>query len=119
MIGFLFLHAPIISVHIKNYFETFDACEGGVVKLDNGYELNILGKGRIQTKLQDDIVKTLGDVMYVPALGKNLVSLGRWIIWISAMLQEVELLRVTRGSFVIMKAEKTSNKYVQVEWRFK
>lgn len=45
-------------------FETFDTCDGGVVKLANGDGLNILRKGRVKIKLHDSSVKILGNVRH-------------------------------------------------------
>ncbi|KAH0632790.1 hypothetical protein KY284_035576 [Solanum tuberosum] len=60
----------------KDLFATYKSVGGGVVLIANNAPCKVLGKGTIQIRMYDGVVRTLTDVRYVPDLKKNHISLG-------------------------------------------
>ncbi|KAK2982865.1 hypothetical protein RJ640_025051 [Escallonia rubra] len=66
---------------------------------------------KIKIKIFDGIVKTLGDVRYIPDLKKNLISLDTLdSINYSKSIKGGDM-KVSKGAVVIMKGQKTGNFY--------
>ncbi|PHT81193.1 hypothetical protein T459_14208 [Capsicum annuum] len=60
----------------RDWFTIFESVGGGVVLMGNNTPCKVLGKGTVQIRMHDGVVRTLTDVRYVPNLKKNLISLG-------------------------------------------
>ncbi|KAK2966782.1 hypothetical protein RJ640_022741 [Escallonia rubra] len=60
----------------KKWFDCLTPCDGGNVLMGNDAVCKVMGICTIKIKFFDGIVKTLGDVRYIPDLKKNLISLG-------------------------------------------
>ncbi|KAK9674093.1 hypothetical protein RND81_12G210800 [Saponaria officinalis] len=68
------------SYHIcrrRDWFSSYEECEGKMVTLSNGDKANIEGMGEVKIRLHDDQVIRFGDVRYIPNINRNLISLGR------------------------------------------
>ncbi|KAK3024018.1 hypothetical protein RJ639_045038 [Escallonia herrerae] len=59
----------------------------------------------------DGIVRTLGDVRYMPNLKKNLISLGTLDSIDCSISIKGGVMKVSKGAMVIMKGQKTKNLY--------
>ncbi|KAK2997449.1 hypothetical protein RJ639_025454 [Escallonia herrerae] len=70
-----------------------------------------MGIGTIKIKMFDGIVRTLGDVRYIPDLKKNLISLGTLDSIDCSISIKGGVMKVSKGAMVIMKGQKTGNLY--------
>ncbi|KAI9194535.1 hypothetical protein LWI28_006901 [Acer negundo] len=67
------------SFHIcanRNWFDMYESHSGGEVLMGNNATCKFIRISTIKIKMFDGIVKTLSSVRHVPALKKNLISLG-------------------------------------------
>ena len=96
---------------IKEYFETLDLKEGGVVRLGNNKACKIKGMGTIRLKMFDDRDFLLKNVRYIPELKRNLIS----IIMIDGLgyCTRIErgMMRISHGALVIAKGSKIHVSY--------
>ncbi|KAF3634744.1 hypothetical protein FXO38_24999 [Capsicum annuum] len=95
----------------KDLFSTYDPVEGGVVLVGNNIACKIIEKGTIRIKMHDGIIRTLRNVRYVHELKKNLISLGTLESLECKYTGEGEVLEVSRGSLVVLKARKSGTLY--------
>ena len=80
--------------------------------MGNNTSCKTVGKCTIWIKMNDRVIRTLTDVRHVPGLRKNLIFLGTLdSIWYN-FLGEGGVLRVTKGSFMVMQGKKIDNLYV-------
>ncbi|KAK3021368.1 hypothetical protein RJ639_046001 [Escallonia herrerae] len=70
-----------------------------------------MGIGTIKIEMFDGIVRTLGDVRYIPDFKKNLISLGTLDSIDCSISIKGGVIKVTKGAMVIMKGQKTRNLY--------
>ncbi|KAK3032792.1 hypothetical protein RJ639_035895 [Escallonia herrerae] len=70
-----------------------------------------MGIGTIKIKIFDGIVRTLGDVRYIPDLKKNLISLGTLDSIDCSIFIKGGVMKVSKGAMVIMKGQKIGNLY--------
>jgi hypothetical protein len=93
----------------RDCFDKYEEKNNGQVVMGNDTVCNIEGIGTVKIKMHDGIVRTLGDVRFIPDLRKNLISLGileRNGYSYSAFGGK---LKVTRGSLVVMRADRMPN----------
>ncbi|KAG6726906.1 hypothetical protein I3842_02G103200, partial [Carya illinoinensis] len=88
---------------IKEWFETFSELDGGQVILGNNKSCKIMGIGSVRLKMHDGTERVLREVRFIPELKRNLISLGMLDLSGHTFKSEAGVLRVTRGSLVIMK----------------
>ena len=70
------------------------------------HALEIAGIGTIKIKIFDGIVRTIGEVRHVNSLKKNLLSLGQMDSHGYKTHVENRIMKIVKGAFVLMKAEK-------------
>ncbi|KAK3026865.1 hypothetical protein RJ639_041992 [Escallonia herrerae] len=68
-----------------------------------------MGRGTIKIKMFDGIVRTLGDVRYIPDLKKNLISLGTLNSIDCSISIKGGVTKVSKGAMVIMKGSSNDN----------
>ncbi|GKC14004.1 retrovirus-related pol polyprotein from transposon TNT 1-94 [Tanacetum coccineum] len=96
----------------RDWFVTYEEFEGGHVFIGNDSPCKVVGIGTIRIKKHDRVVRTLIDVRHVPDLKKNLISLGVLDSKGFKYTSENGVLRVSKGTLVVMKATKgTSSLY--------
>ncbi|KAK3008658.1 hypothetical protein RJ639_014722 [Escallonia herrerae] len=71
--------------------------------MGNDAVCKVMGIGTIQIKMFDGIVRTLGDVRYIPDLKKSLISLGTLDSIDCSTSIKGEVMKVSKGTMVIMK----------------
>ena len=71
----------------------------------------VVGVGSIQMKMFDGMVRTLSDVRHVPWLRKNLISLGTLDKNGCRISCQGRVIKVIRGSLVVMKGEMNGSLY--------
>ncbi|XP_047256674.1 uncharacterized protein LOC107851807 isoform X1 [Capsicum annuum] len=92
-------------------FNTFESVGGGVVLMGNNTPCKVFGKGTVRIRMHDGVVRTLTDVIYVPDLKKNLISLGTLESLGCKYTGEGGVLKVSSGAHVIMKAHRSGTLY--------
>ena len=60
----------------RDWFDTYESCNGGNVIVGNNAPCKVTGIGSIRLRTRDGRKLTLTRVQHVPTLGKNLISLG-------------------------------------------
>ena len=60
----------------RDWFDTYESCNWGMVVVGNNAPSKITGIGSMRLRTTDRRKLTLTRVRHVPALGKNLISLG-------------------------------------------
>ena len=79
--------------------------------MGNNYVCKAIGIGSIHIKMDDGVMRTLTDVRHIPALKRNLLSLGALDSNGYKFVGEGGVLKVTRGSLVMMKGKINKNLY--------
>ncbi|CAL1390267.1 unnamed protein product [Linum trigynum] len=74
--------------------------------MGNDDPCKVIGIGTIEMHLHDAVVRTLSDVRYVPDIKHNLISLGTLESLGCRYGTEEGVLKVSRGSLVLMKANR-------------
>ena len=69
------------------------------------------GVGTIQIKMFDGMVRKLKEVRYVPQLKRNLISVGALETLGLAVSIKEGVLKMTKGSMVVLKAVRRNNLY--------
>ncbi|KAK3009920.1 hypothetical protein RJ639_011490 [Escallonia herrerae] len=87
------------------------ASKSGTVLMGNDAVCEVMRIGTIKIKMFDGIVRTLGDVRYIPELKKNLISLGTLDSIDCSISIKGGVMKVSKGAMVIMKGQKTRNLY--------
>ncbi|KAK2969423.1 hypothetical protein RJ640_009661 [Escallonia rubra] len=95
----------------KEWFDCLTPCDGGTVLMGNDAVCKVMGIGTIKIKMFDGIVRTLGDVRYIPDLKKNLISLGTLDSIDCSISIKGGVMKVSKGAMVIMKGQKIGNLY--------
>ncbi|KAH9767170.1 hypothetical protein KPL71_011175 [Citrus sinensis] len=96
----------------RNYFTTYQSCDGGMVLMGNNSVCKVVGIGTVSLKMYDDMVRELTQVRHVPELKRNLISIGMRDQTGCVIKAENGTLKVIRGSIVIMKGTKQNGLYV-------
>jgi len=96
----------------RDWFSSYDSIEGGVILLGNNVSCKVFGIGSVKIKMHDGIIRTLTNVWHVPDLKRNLISLPALDSFGYSFSGQSGVLKVTKGTFVVMKAEKIGKLYV-------
>ncbi|KAG9441834.1 hypothetical protein H6P81_017688 [Aristolochia fimbriata] len=96
----------------RHWFSAYDAVDGGVVMMANNSTCRAIGKGSVQLKMNDGVIRTLTDVRYVPDLKRNLISLGTLDSIGCKYSAEGGIMKVSRGVLTVMKGRKIGTLYV-------
>ena len=95
----------------REWFSSFENIDGGVVFMGNDHTCQMVGIGIVRMKMFDGAVRELTEVRYMPALRKNLISLGALESKGFKVTMEDSTYKVTKGSFVIMKGVRDRHLY--------
>nr|GEW03190.1 retrovirus-related Pol polyprotein from transposon TNT 1-94 [Tanacetum cinerariifolium] len=63
-------------ISYRSWFNTYESFNGGNVYMGNHSNFPVIGKGNIQVKMHDGVVRTITGVWHVPDLKRNLISLS-------------------------------------------
>jgi Reverse transcriptase (RNA-dependent DNA polymerase)/GAG-pre-integrase domain/Integrase core domain len=102
------------SFHVcpnKEFFHDYVNQEGGNVLLGDDSSCKVVGIGSVKIRMFDGMVRTLTSVRHIPALAKNLISLGALENLGCSFMSEGGYLNVLRNSKVLMKAKRVRNLY--------
>lgn len=95
----------------RKWFTTYENIDGGNVLMGNDHTCKTVGLGSIRIKMHDGIIRTLTNVRHVPDLRKNLISLGVLESSGCKIVAYKGILKVVRGSMVVMKGVCHGNLY--------
>jgi len=93
----------------KDWFDTYEKKDGGEVLMGNNVACKVIGIGTVKVKMYDGIIHTFGNVRHVPALKKNLISLGTLDALGLTYSSGGGKIKICKGSLVVMRGEKLSN----------
>lgn len=93
----------------REWFEDYKSNTGGEILMGNNATCKVVGIGSVHIKMWDGVVRTLSEVRHVPALKKNLISLGALDSKGCVIQAEGGALKVKRGSMVILRGTKLPN----------
>lgn len=96
----------------KDLFTTFEPVDCGVVLMGNDAQCKVAGIGTVQIKTNDGVVRTLTNVRYIPDLKRNLISLGTLESLGCKYSAEGGVLKVSKGSLVLLKANRIGSLYI-------
>ncbi|KAH9682404.1 hypothetical protein KPL71_027339 [Citrus sinensis] len=88
---------------IKEWFTNFRNLESGAVVMGNDQPCRIMGIGTIRLKMFDRMVRELKDVRFVPALKKNLISVGALEAKGYKITIEDDTMKFIHGAMVILQ----------------
>jgi len=97
----------------REWFYSLDKLDSGIIIMGNDVACKMIGIGTIRIKIFDSMVRNLTDRRYVPQMKKNIISVGVGAVeskGLKVMLKN-EILKVTKGSFVVIKGIKDRNLY--------
>ncbi|KAL1207275.1 Retrovirus-related Pol polyprotein from transposon TNT 1-94 [Cardamine amara subsp. amara] len=93
----------------KEWFETYEAGNFDTVKLADDISYNIVGVGQIKFRMHDGVIRTLTGVKNLPAVKKNMISLGT--LHKNGFKYEMDnenCVNVCKGDMMVMKGEITA-----------
>ena len=96
----------------RDWFTTYQPIEGGVVLMGNNISCKVVGIGSIRIKMHDGVVRTLTNVRHILDLKKNLISLGTLDSQRYKYCAEGGVLRVSKGSLIMMKGKLVNGLYL-------
>jgi hypothetical protein len=97
--------------HKRDWFTTYESVDGSSVLMGNDVACKIVGMGTIRIMMHDGIMRTLKNVRHIPNLKKNLISLGTLDSIGYKYSGEGGVIRVSKGSLVMMQGNKVDDLY--------
>ncbi|KAH9779099.1 Integrase catalytic domain-containing protein [Citrus sinensis] len=96
---------------IKEWFTDFSKLESGAVMMGNDQPCRTMGIGTIRLKMFDGMIRELKEVRFVPALKKNLISVGALEAKGYKVTIEDGTMKFTHGAMVILQGIRCHNMY--------
>ncbi|KAJ4723531.1 Retrovirus-related Pol polyprotein from transposon TNT 1-94 [Melia azedarach] len=96
----------------RNLFDSLNYIDGGRVLMGNNIACKVVGIGNIKIRMFEGILRLIQGVRYVPDLKRNLISLGMLDKSGCILKAENGVLKVVKGSLVIMKGERRNGLYI-------
>ncbi|GJY27089.1 retrovirus-related pol polyprotein from transposon TNT 1-94 [Tanacetum coccineum] len=96
----------------QSWFTTYESFNVGNVYMGNNSICPVIGKGNIQVKMHDSIVRTITGVRYVPYLKRNLISLSTLEANGCKYSGEGGVMKIFKGALVLMKVIQSGGLYV-------
>ena len=75
----------------------------GVVLMGNNASCKVAGIGKVCIRMFDGVVRTLGDIIHVPDLKRNLISLSTLDAKGYKYTSEGGVLKISKGAPIVMK----------------
>ena len=99
----------------KKLFSTYQAKDGGIVRVANNTVSKIVGMGTVRLRMEDGKIFTLDGVRHVPRLKKNLISLSMLDMKGYSFTSSKGNLKVIHGDTVMLHGRLEGNLYRLVE----
>ncbi|KAH9751443.1 hypothetical protein KPL71_014298 [Citrus sinensis] len=96
---------------IKEWFTDFSELESGAIMMGNDQPCRTMGIGTIRLKMFDGMIRELKEVRFVPALKKNLISVGALEVKDYKVTIEDGIMKFTHGAIVILQGVRRHNLY--------
>lgn len=96
---------------VKTWFEEITESKQGIVVQGNDNSCQVKGIGTIRLQMHDGINRILKDVRFLPELKRNLISLGTLESSVYELKLENRVLKVSRGSLLVIKGKKINSLY--------
>ncbi|GJW65930.1 retrovirus-related pol polyprotein from transposon TNT 1-94 [Tanacetum coccineum] len=96
----------------RSWFTIYESFNGGNVYMGNHSICPVIGKGNIQVKMHDGVVRTITGVRHVPDLKRNLISLSTLEANGCKYSGEGGVMKIFKGVLVLMKAIQSGGLYV-------
>ena len=97
---------------IKDFFETLELKEGGVVLLRNNKSYRVHDMGTVRLKMFDDQEMLLQDVKYVLELKRNLLSISMFDNLGYSTKIEHGLIKISNGALIVAEGVKRKGLYI-------
>ena len=85
--------------------------ESGAVVMGNDQPCRTMGRGKIWLKMFNEMIRELKEVRYIPALKKNLISVGALEAKDYKVTIEDGTMKFTHGAMVILQGVRRHNLY--------
>ena len=96
----------------REWFTSYETVNSGVVLMGNDTRCNIAGRGTVQIRTHDGIVRSLSNVRHVPNMTRCLISLGTLETNGCRITMEHGVLKVMKGAMVVMKGLRMGSLYI-------
>ncbi|GJU70105.1 retrovirus-related pol polyprotein from transposon TNT 1-94 [Tanacetum coccineum] len=96
----------------RSWVTTYESFNGGNVYMGNLSICHVIGKGNIQVKMHDGVVRTITGVRHVRDLKRNLISLNTLETNGCKYSGEGGVMKIFKGALVLMKAIQSGGLYV-------
>ncbi|KAH9751243.1 Integrase catalytic domain-containing protein [Citrus sinensis] len=96
----------------RSYFTTYQSYDGGMILMGNNSVCKVVGIGTVSLKMYNGMVRELTQVRHVPELKSNMISIGMLDQIGCVIKAEKRILKVVKGSIIIMKGTKLNGLYV-------
>ncbi|GJV58470.1 retrovirus-related pol polyprotein from transposon TNT 1-94 [Tanacetum coccineum] len=96
----------------RSWLTTYESFNGGNVYMGNHFICHVIGKGNIQVKMHDGVVRTITGVRHIPDLKRNLISLSTLEANGCKYSGEGGVMKIFKGDLVLMKAIQSGGLYV-------
>jgi len=96
----------------RDWFTTYQSISGGEVLMGNNMTCKVVGIGTVRIKMYDGVVRTLSDVLHMPDLKKNLLSLGIFDSQGYKYTSEGGVLTISKGALVFIKGKMVNGFYM-------
>ena len=96
----------------QSLFTTYNRFNRGEVLMGNNSLYKVVGLETIRFKMFDEMIRQLREVRHVPDLKRNLISVGTLDQVGCSIKVEYGVMKIIRGSIVIMKGNKHNGLYV-------
>nr|GEW91039.1 hypothetical protein [Tanacetum cinerariifolium] len=96
----------------RSWFTTYESFNGVNVYMRNHSICPIIGKGNIQVKMHDGVVRTITRVRHVPYLKRNLISLSTLEANGCKYSGDDGVMKIFKGPLVLLKAIQSGGLYV-------
>eukprot|EP00253_Pinus_taeda_P023200 PITA_23200 len=95
----------------SEWFCEYEKYDGGDVFLGDDRKARIIVRGKVKLKLQGGRVRTLPDVLHIPALARNLISVSKWDDAGVKTVFEKDTCKMVQGALVLMRRVRIGTLY--------
>ena len=88
--------------HNRDWLSTYEPVHKGAVLMGNNASCKVAGIVTVCIKMFDEVVRTLGDIKYVPDLKMNLISLSTLDAKGYKYTGGGEVMKISKGTLVVM-----------------
>lgn len=85
----------------RHWFCEYEEYNSGDVMLGDDLTIQIIGRDKVKLRMSNGTIKTLSDVMHIPSMSKNLLSVGIMADSGFNFSCDKDSCKMTRGSIVI------------------